>query len=333
MIDAINLTKSFTKNGIVQKAVDDVSFHVDKGDIYAIIGMSGAGKSTLVRLLNLLELPDSGKILIDGVDITTLNKKDLSKVRREMAFIFQRFNLFNQITVLDNVVYPLTIGKNVKNAKESALEMLDYVGLADKKSSYPSELSGGEAQRVAIARALVTRPKIILSDEATSALDPKSTRAIIDLYKKAQKDFDTTTILITHQMEVAKDVSNRIAVMEKGKIIEENSTIELFKNPKTSLAQTFIKSTKDATIHKSNYKGVLKRLSYTTKTVNTPVLNDTIKNFEVVINILEANINNIESETLGYMVVEFSGEEDEIKNAIDYLTKHNVEVSEVCYEY
>lgn len=330
MIEAKNLTKEYHVDGQRFKAVDNVSFEVDKGDIFAIIGLSGAGKSTLVRLLNRLEEPDEGNVLIDGVDIMSLREKELLEIRKRIAFIFQNFNLFNQYSVIENVMYPLTLTNKKIDKKKAAQEVLDYVGLISKEKAYPKELSGGQRQRVAIARALVTRPEIILSDEATSALDPESTRIITDLYKRARDDFETTTIMITHQMEVAKDTSNKIAVMEKGRIIESNSTVELFRSPKSKLAQSFVKKAAPSNIIDiSNFEGIVKRLSYTKRTVNTPVLNDTIKKFDVNINLIEGNINNISDDQVGYMIVEFKGEDAEIFKALQFLKEHNVEISEV----
>ncbi len=330
MIEAKNLTKEYHVDEQRFKAVDNVSFEVDKGDIFAIIGLSGAGKSTLVRLLNRLEEPDEGNVFIDGVDIMSLREKELLEIRKRIAFIFQNFNLFNQYSVIENVMYPLTLTNKKIDKKKAAQEVLDYVGLISKEKAYPKELSGGQRQRVAIARALVTRPEIILSDEATSALDPESTRIITDLYKRARDDFETTTIMITHQMEVAKDTSNKIAVMEKGRIIESNSTVELFRSPKSKLAQSFVKKAAPSNIIDiSSFEGVVKRLSYTKRTVNTPVLNDTIKKFDVNINLIEGNINNISDDQVGYMIVEFKGEDAEIFKALQFLKEHNVEISEV----
>lgn len=330
MIEAKNLTKEYHVDGQRFKAVDNVSFEVDKGDIFAIIGLSGAGKSTLVRLLNRLEEPDEGNVFIDGVDIMSLREKELLEIRKKIAFIFQNFNLFNQYSVLENVMYPLNLTNKKVDKKKVAREVLDYVGLISKEKAFPKELSGGQRQRVAIARALVTRPEIILSDEATSALDPESTRIITDLYKRARDDFETTTIMITHQMEVAKDTSNKIAVMEKGRIIESNDTVELFRSPKSKLAQSFVKKAAPSNIiDVSSFKGVVKRLSYTKLTVNTPVLNNTIKKFDVNINLIEGNINNISNDQVGYMIVEFTGEDSEIFKALQFLKEHNVEISEV----
>ncbi|MBS5776599.1 methionine ABC transporter ATP-binding protein, partial [Finegoldia magna] len=231
MIEVLNLKKTFNTSEKEFNAVDDVSFKVNKGEIYGIIGLSGAGKSTLVRLLNRLEEPTSGKVVIDDVDITSLKQKELLEARKEISMIFQHFNLFNQKNVYENIAYPLKLQNIPKNEIEKRVnELLDFIGLRDRAKSYPSQLSGGQKQRVAIARALSTNPKVILSDESTSALDPQNTQQVLEILRKSVDKYKTTIIMITHQMEVAKDVCDRIAVMENGKIIEENSVEELFKN-------------------------------------------------------------------------------------------------------
>ena len=247
MIEVSHLVKEFSNDGKVFRAVDDVSFQVQKGEIYGIIGLSGAGKSTLVRCLNRLEEPTSGKIFIDGVDMVALNKKELLNQRKDIGMIFQHFNLFLQKTVYDNIAYPLEIQKWPKEKiKARVEELLDFIDLKDKRGVYPSSLSGGQKQRVAIARALATSPKILLSDEGTSALDPINTRMVVETLKKTVKDLNTTIIMITHQMEVAKDICDRIAVMENGKIIEENTVEELFRAPKTKQTQNFISSLRES---------------------------------------------------------------------------------------
>lgn len=330
MIEAKNLIKTYKVDGKEFNAVDGVSFKAEKKDILAIIGLSGAGKSTLVRLLNRLEEADSGEVIIDGVNIFNLKQKELLALRKRIAFIFQTFNLFSQYTVLDNVIFPLNLNGFKGDKKAEARKFLDYVGLLNKEKAYPSELSGGQRQRVAIARALVSKPEIILSDEATSALDPESTRMVIDLYKRARDDFDTTTIMITHQMEAAKDASNKIALMENGRIIEKNTTTELFKNPKTKLAQSFIKkAAPDTELDYSAFTGKLIRLSYSKDTVKTPVLSNAMKTFNVDINIIDGNISNVLDEELGYMVVELRGSDEEAQKVISYLKANCAEVSEV----
>ena len=268
MIKVKNLVKEFRNDTDVLRAIDDVSFEVNKGEVFGIIGLSGAGKSTLVRCLNRLEEPTSGTIEIDGVCINDLDKKSLLEARRSIGMIFQNFNLFNQSTVYENIAYPLEIiGMDKKEIEETVEEMLDFVDLKDKKNSYPSEISGGQKQRVAIARALATKPKILLSDESTSALDPANTEQILNLLKSSVERYNMTIIMITHQMEVAKSICDRIAVMEDGRIIETDTVENIFKSPKTERTKSFIKSLpdvlEDEVFDPEDFKGKLLRLSFT----------------------------------------------------------------------
>lgn len=331
MIEVKNLVKEFPQNGSTFTAIDNVSFNVEQGEIYGIIGLSGAGKSTLVRCINRLEEPTSGDILIDNKSILNLSNKELLNERKEIGMIFQSFNLFNQKTVYENIAYPLEIIKTPKDELNNrVLELLEFIDLEEKKDSYPTELSGGQKQRVAIARAIATKPKILLSDEGTSALDPANTKSIITLLKKVVEQYKTTIIMITHQMEVAKDICNRIAVMESGKIIEENTVTELFKNPKEALTKSFISSlqdkTKEEVIDAKEFSGVVARLTYDDKSYKIPVLSQTIKNFNVEVSIVSGNINKLSAGNVGYLVVEFIGDKEETKKALKYLEENNVSV-------
>ena len=322
MIKVSNLKKVYQIDGKNFNAVDDVSFEVDKGEIFGIIGLSGAGKSTVIRCINRLDEPTDGKIEIDGVEMTCLNKKELLSKRKDIAMIFQHFNLFNQMTVFENVAYPLKLAKWTKADIEKRVdEMLDFVELKNRKNSYPAELSGGQKQRVAIARALATNPKILLSDEATSALDPSTTKDICDLIKRSAKVYGTTVIIITHQMEVAKDICNRIAVMENGKIIEENEAEELFRNPREKVTRAFIEAipiSEEAKYHDYESKGRLVRLTYDGATADTPIISQISKDFDVKINILSGNINKLVDTSVGYLIVEFIGEDAEIDRTLKY---------------
>ncbi len=332
MIEVSHLVKEFTNEGKSFRAVDDVSFHVNKGEIYGIIGLSGAGKSTLVRCLNRLEEPTQGEITIDGVDILALNKKDLLNQRKDIGMIFQHFNLFLQKTVYDNIAYPLEIQKWPKEKiQERVHELLDFIDLKDKEKAYPSALSGGQKQRVAIARALATSPKILLSDEGTSALDPINTRMVVDTLKKTVRDLNTTIIMITHQMEVAKDICDRIAVMENGKIIEENTVENLFRAPKTKQTQNFISSLRETDVHEpaldlEKYQGRVLRLAYDDKTVGKPILSRCIKDFDVEINLISGNMNRVDVKDFGYMNVEVLGDPDQVKKALDFMKETGVYV-------
>ncbi len=332
MIEVSHLVKEFSNDGKIFRAVDDVSFQVQKGEIYGIIGLSGAGKSTLVRCLNRLEEPTSGKIFIDGVDMVALNKKELLNQRKDIGMIFQHFNLFLQKTVYDNIAYPLEIQKWPKEKIQARVEeLLDFIDLKDKRGVYPSSLSGGQKQRVAIARALATSPKILLSDEGTSALDPINTRMVVETLKKTVKDLNTTIIMITHQMEVAKDICDRIAVMENGKIIEENTVEELFRAPKTKQTQNFISSLResddpDQSLDLTKYKGRVLRLSYDDHIVDQPILSRCIKDYQVDVNLLSGNMNRLDVKDFGYMIVEVLGPDQQVDQALDFMKEAGVYV-------
>lgn len=241
MIEIKNLSKSFdTPNG-VHEVLKDVSITILDGEIYGIIGESGAGKSTLVRCINLLERPTSGKVIIDGEDITQFSERQLLEKRRDIGMIFQNFSLMQQRTVLKNVTFPLELQRtDKKEAEARALELLELVGLGSKAKSYPSQLSGGQQQRVAIARALASRPSIMLCDEATSALDTMTTQSILDLLKDINRELGVSIILITHSMAVAEHICDRVAVIEGGQIVERGATKEVFANPQAEITKALL---------------------------------------------------------------------------------------------
>ena len=241
IIKVENLTKTFTSKSGNVEAVRNVNFEVEKGDIFGIIGLSGAGKSTLVRCLNLLEKPTGGKVIVNGKDLTKLSEKELRKERQNIGMIFQHFNLLMQRNVLGNVCFPMEIAGIKKNeAKKRAYELLKIVGLEDKAAAYPAQLSGGQQQRVAIARVLANNPDILLCDEATSALDPQTTKSILELLKKINREEGITIVIITHSMSVVKEICNNVAVLENGVAVEIEKTEELFKNPKTDIANKLV---------------------------------------------------------------------------------------------
>ncbi|MBU5668843.1 methionine ABC transporter ATP-binding protein [Peptoniphilus sp. MSJ-1] len=331
MIEVKNLVKEFKTDEGTFRAINDVSFEVNRGEIFGVIGLSGAGKSTLVRCINRLEEPTSGDILIDGKSIIDLNEKDLRLARKDIGMIFQSFNLFMQKTVEENIAYPLIISGVSKSETDKRVdELLSFIDLKEKKKSYPSELSGGQKQRVAIARAIATNPSILLSDEGTSALDPANTESVLKLLKKIVEEYNTTIIMITHQMEVAKDICDRIAVMQSGNIIEENTTTELFKNPKTHVTRSFIKNLQDEVdegyVNASDYKGDVLRLSYADDNYDEPILSQCVKKFNVDFSILSGNINRLNVKNVGYLTVQILGDESERLKAIQYLKDNNVNV-------
>lgn len=236
-----NISKTFqAKNGQVE-AVKNISFSIQKGDIFGIIGLSGAGKSTLVRCLNLLEKPEEGNIYIEGKNLMELSQKELRRERQDIGMIFQHFNLLMQRNVIDNICFPLEIaGYSRKDAKARALEVLEIVGLSEKAKAYPAQLSGGQKQRVAIARVLANNPKIILCDEATSALDPQTTQSILSFLKKINQKYGITIVVITHEMAVVRAICSRVAVLEHGNLVEEGLVEDVFHNPKTEAARKLI---------------------------------------------------------------------------------------------
>ena len=331
MIDVKNLVKEFQVENHTFRAVDDVSFHVDKGEIYGIIGLSGAGKSTVVRCINRLEEPTSGRITIDGVNITALNDKELLGERKDIGMIFQSFNLFHQKTVYENIAYPLEImGVEKSQIKERVMELLKFIDLEEKINAYPSEMSGGQKQRVAIARAIATKPKILLSDEGTSALDPANTKQVIALLKKIVKEMGMTIIMITHQMEVAKDICDSIAVMEDGKIIEENTVENLFRAPKHKRTLSFIQTLQDEpngdVLKAEDFEGTLFRLTYKDESTKDWILNDCIKKYDVNVNVLAGKINTINESAVGYLIIEMRGDDAEVIRAKRYLEEQDVNV-------
>lgn len=245
MIELKNISKSFETAAGTVRALDDVSLTIETGEVFGIIGESGAGKSTLVRCINLLEQPTSGSVVIDGRDVTSLRGRDLRELRADIGMIFQRFSLFEQRTVLDNVIFPATLastGKRVSRAEAPgrARKLLALVGLEGKEGSYPSQLSGGQQQRVAIARALMTQPKTLLCDEATSALDTLTTSQVLDLLGKINQELGVTIVLITHSLAVARRICGRIAVMDHGQLVEQGTAAEVFGNPQADVTRALL---------------------------------------------------------------------------------------------
>lgn len=240
-IEVKQLYKTFHTKKQDIEVLKGIDLSVEKGEIYGIVGFSGAGKSTLVRCINRLEEPDSGSVRIGDKEITALGKAQLNEQRRKIGMIFQQFNLFDSMTVAQNIAYPLKLtGTSSKEADARVEEMLALVGLTEKKNAYPGELSGGQKQRVGIARALANRPDVLLSDEATSALDPQTTLSVLDLLKEINKKLGLTIILITHELEVIKYTCHRMAVMEDGKILENGPVRDIFQNPECATARNFI---------------------------------------------------------------------------------------------
>ncbi|HFH9837604.1 TPA: methionine ABC transporter ATP-binding protein [Streptococcus suis] len=340
-LDHIDVT--FQQKNRKITAVKDVSIHINQGDIYGIVGYSGAGKSTLVRVINLLQVPSAGKITI-GEDVifegekVTLTPAQLREKRREIGMIFQHFNLMAQSTAAENVAFALKHSGLSKDEKaEKVKKLLDLVGLSDRADNYPAQLSGGQKQRVAIARALANDPKILISDESTSALDPKTTKQILALLQELNEKLGLTIVLITHEMQIVKDIANRVAVMQDGQLIEEGSVLEIFSHPKEELTQDFIKTATgiDEALVKINQQdivqnlpenSVLVQLKYSGSSTDTAIVNDLYKFYQVSSNILYGNIEILDHTPVGELVVILSGEPDRLKTALSAVRDANVDV-------
>ena len=321
MIVVEHLSKKFESNTNTIEALNDVSFSVEKGEIYGIIGLSGAGKSTLVRCLNLLEKPSEGVVTIDGENLLTLSDKELRNKRKKIGMIFQNFNLLMQEDVLHNVMFPMLISSVNKNkARQKALEYLEIVGLKDKCDAYPASLSGGQKQRVAIARALACKPEILLCDEATSALDPETTKSILSLIKEINQKYDITVIIITHEMSVIQEICHRCAVLQDGKLVEENSVEELFRHPKTNAAKRLIFNTAKTTSISST--GKLVRIAFEETNTTEPVIANMVLEFSSPVSILESNISSISGKSKGQMIIQLPDDDKLARKMIKYLQKN-----------
>ncbi|MTI67345.1 MAG: ATP-binding cassette domain-containing protein [Firmicutes bacterium] len=328
MISINNVYKIYENNDKKFKALENINLEIKENEIFGVIGLSGAGKSTLIRTINRLEEPTKGHININGKNILNFNKKELRSLRKNIGMIFQNFNLLNSKTVFENIAFPLKLQKLDKKYIEKRVnELLDLVNLKDKKNTYPSQLSGGQKQRVAIARALANNPNILLCDEATSSLDPKTTKRILTLLKDIQNKLDLTIVLITHEMEVIKEICNRVAIMENGKIIELDTVTEVFTNPKTETSKSFInKSTKDLNYIKlSNLeKRKVYKLKFIGEVSKEPIIAEIIKKFNIYVNILSGNIDELMSNSVGTLIVEFLGNEDDINKAKNWIKDKNI---------
>jgi len=328
MIQVENLCKSFsTKSGTVE-AARNISFSIEKGEIFGIIGLSGAGKSTLVRCLNLLERPTSGTIRIKGKNLMEISERKLRKERQNIGMIFQHFNLLMQRTALDNVCFPMEIvGISKKEARKKALEYLKIVGLEEKALSYPSQLSGGQKQRVAIARVLASDPEILLCDEATSALDPQTTKSILELIRKINKEYGITVVVITHEMSVVQEICNRVAVLERGVLVESGTVEELFRSPKTEAARRLVFSGR-AQIQKMNGKRLV-RVTFKDRSSFEPVIANLVLTYCTPVNILYADTKNIGGSAEGEMILQLPEIEETAEKMIEYLRETNMGVEEL----
>ena len=328
MIQVENLCKRFNTKGGTVEAAKNISFSIEKGEIFGIIGLSGAGKSTLVRCLNLLERPTSGTVRVNGKNLTELSEKELRKERQKIGMIFQHFNLLMQRTALDNVCFPMEIaGIKKAEARKKALEYLRIVGLEEKALSYPSQLSGGQKQRVAIARVLASDPQILLCDEATSALDPQTTKAILELIKEINRDYGITVVVITHEMSVVQEICDKVAVLERGALVETGTVEELFRNPKTDEAKKLVFSGRTQ-IQEMKGKRLV-RVTFQEKSSFEPVIANLVLTYRTPVNILYADTKNINGQAQGEMILQLPEIEEVANKMIQYLRDINMGVEEV----
>ncbi len=337
-IEVKHLSKTFEQKGITVHALQDINLNIEAGDIYGIIGMSGAGKSTLVRCLNYLERPTGGEVLIEGKDLGSLNEKELREQRSDIAMIFQHFNLLMQKSVLDNICFPLQIqGVKKKEARAKARELLKTVGLEEKEKAYPAQLSGGQKQRVAIARALAANPKILLCDEATSALDPQTTASILGLLKQINEQFGITIVIITHQMSVIREICNRVAIIERGALVEDGSVTDIFNHPKSKAAKELILRDRPDTeaAHEKNLlveqlKSNRKiRIVFSDNSAFEPVIANMILKFGTPVNILRADTKNVGGVAKGEMILGLPEDKHLQVDMEQYLTDCGLEIEEV----
>ena len=318
MIELQGLSKTFhTANGTVE-ALQDISITINDGEIFGIIGLSGAGKSTLVRCINLLERPTSGKVIIDGKDLTDMPQRELLNMRRSISMIFQGFNLLEQRNVLKNVCFPLEIsGWKSQDAKARAEELLKIVGLSDRKNAYPSQLSGGQKQRVAIARALATKPKYLLCDEATSALDPNTTRSILELLRTINDTMGVTIVVITHEMKVIDQICDRVAVIDNSRIAELGKVSDVFTNPRSDIAKELILPQDRAALDTTGGKKL--RLIFDGQSTREPVIAKMILDCQAPVSILFADTREYEGAIYGHTIVELPADERQADKVLSWV--------------
>ena len=340
MIELSSVSKTFlgkTQQEHVE-ALRDVSLSVRQGEIFGIIGYSGAGKSTLVRVINLLERPDLGRVMMGGQDLTAMNPRELRQARRKIGMIFQHFSLLPSRTVSGNIAFPLKYtGLSKEDIQAKVTTLLNLVELSDKASAYPSQLSGGQKQRVAIARALAADPQVLLCDEATSALDPQTTLSILRLLKKVNEQLGITIVIITHEMAVIKEICDRVAVMEGGRVVELGTVFEVFASPREEITRRFIETTGtmhrvqemidgDSPILRLAPGELLVRLQYAQRSPSAPMVSLVSRRFDIDLNILFGNVEIIGGSPLGALVVVASGEANKVQEALAYMMEQNVKV-------
>lgn len=344
MISLKNVSVTFNSKEQDIHAVNDVTLTIPKGEVFGIVGYSGAGKSTLVRTINLLQRPTAGSVIVADQNLVQLKPKELRAARKKIGMIFQHFNLMASRTIAENVAYPLRkSGLTKPEIKARVAELLDLVGLSDKSSAYPSQLSGGQKQRVAIARSLANDPEVLLCDEATSALDPKTTLSILELLKELNQKLALTIVIITHEMQVVKEICHRVAVMENGHVVEAGDIVSIFTEPKEQLTKEFISTAthtdralanllKHPTLLNLQSDDVLANISYVGASTSEPLIAALSTRFGVTTNILFGNVEFLQETPVGNLIVVFSGESSQRSKAIAYLQSNQVKVNLINHQ-
>lgn len=338
MIKFVDISKTFTVKKQKVQALSHISLEINKGDIFGVIGFSGAGKSTLLRMVNALEKPSTGQVIVNGEDINTLNITRLRQVRKQIGMIFQQFNLLNSKTVYDNVAIPLVLNKMApEEIHKRVLELLQFVELSDKTAAYPNQLSGGQKQRVGIARALATNPSILLCDEATSALDPETTEAILKLLEKINKELKITILVVTHEIHVIQRLCNKVAVMEKGKLVETGSVLDVFGNPQQDITKRFVRTVIPDTIppsivaalHKENKPFKLLKIHFLGEKAKDNVLYHINRFLEIETSVMFASVTELQKTVLGIFVIQVVGEAENFTKVTNYLDEQQLPWEEV----
>ncbi|MCW5588025.1 MAG: ATP-binding cassette domain-containing protein [Legionellales bacterium] len=338
MIRVEQLSKVYRRANQEFTALNNINLTIEAGEIFGIIGKSGAGKSTLIHCLNLLEQPTAGAIYFDDRNILLLSPAELRKTRQQIGMIFQQFNLLHSRTVFQNIALPLQLNHQSKlfiHKKVNAL--LELVGLSEKALSYPAQLSGGQQQRVAIARALANDPKVLLCDEATSALDPKTTRSILELLQKINQELNLTIILITHELDIIKQICHRVALLKQGTLIEAQNTVDFFVDPKSDYAKEFIRlhlpkalKTQIQTQPMASGKPVL-QLLFTKTSAREPIISQFVQSFNSHVTILLANIDTVGQESIGHMVIALSEFQENLQPYLEFFQQQQVKVELLGY--
>ena len=344
MIKFSKVEKTYASPAGPVPALKGIDLEIAKGEIFGIIGLSGAGKSTLVRCINMLERPTGGKVIVDGQDMTALSDSELRAARKNIGMIFQHFNLLSSATVYENIAFPLKLaGKSDSEIKEKVEPLLKLVGLETKAGQYPSQLSGGQKQRVGIARALASEPKVLLCDEATSALDPQTTKAILELIRDINKKLQLTVVVITHEMQVIKDICDKVAVIDKGVIAEQGTVLEVFTNPQQPITKEFISVLLSNELPAAFRGGeispepaedayLLLRLTFIGESADDPVIADMIRKFpEVETTLLFGNLDHIKYTPFGRMIIGLKGETAQVQAALDYFKTRELKEEVIGY--